>query len=285
MQSGPCVTKFGDYRAFLIAHAQEKKRSNRRWTMGAWAKRMGLKTTSSLTKVVNGQRNPGPDITNKFIEYFSFSAEEADYFRDLVQLHKVKRDPRLSVVLMEKLQSQTGSNDFVFLDAQTFAVISDWYCYAIREMVQLDQFFEDSDWISRRLRFKVAPRQVRNAIKNLLAVGLLKRNAKGQLELHETRIDTTPDVAGEAVKRYHEQSLENAKLAVRTVEIHKREMTCTTFVTDSRLMPEAKAEIRKFRAKFAKLFERPKGDSVYQLHLSYFPLTRFQMPDEEKKDV
>lgn len=285
MQSGPFVTRFGDYRAFLLAHAQEKKRSNPRWTFGAWAKRLGLKTTSSLTKVINGQRNPGPEITDKLIDYFSFSNGEANYFRDLVQLHKVKRDPRLSVVLMERLQSQTGPSDFVFIDSKTFAVISDWYCYAIREMVQLDEFFEDSDWISRRLRFKVAPREVRKAIRNLLAVGLLKRNSKGLLELAETRIDTTPDVANEAIKRYHEQSLENAKLAVRSVDVSRRDITSTTFVTDSHLIPEAKAEIRKFRTKFAKLFERAKGDSVYQFQLSYFPLTRFQVQEEEKSNA
>lgn len=274
------VTYFTDYRAFLVAHAQERKAASPRWTYGSWAKRLDLRTTSSLTKVIHGQRNAGPEITEKLVQYFHFSQSEADYFRDLVQLHKVKRDPRLAVVLMERLQKDSSSEGIAFLDEKTFSVISEWYCYAVREMVRMDHFFEDPNWISSRLRFKVAPRQIRKAIQDLLSVGLLTRDSRGRLEMKEARIDTTHDVACEAIRRNHEQTLENAKQAVRAVDVSLREMTGATLVMNVESLPAAKETIRRFRRKFAQTFEADKGNALYQIHLSLFPLTRVHKVEE-----
>lgn len=274
------VTNFTDYRAFLIAHAQERKVKVPRWTYGSWAKRLNLKATSSLTKVIHGQRNPGPDITEKLVAYFRFSPSEADYFRDLVQLHKVKKDPRLAVVLMERLQKDSSSNGISFIDEKTFSVISEWYCYAVREMVRLDHFFENPNWIAAKLRFKTSPRQIRKAVDDLLSVGLLQRNSRGRLEIREARIDTSHDVASEAIKRNHEQTLENAKLAIRNVEIGLREMTGATMVMSTDSVPAAKEAIRRFRRKFAQTFEVNRGNAVYQIHVSLFPLTRVHKAEE-----
>ena len=268
------ILPFSDYRTFLAAHAQEMKRRNTQWSLGAWARHIGLKTTSSLTKVINGERNPGENISNRLIQYFRFDSEEERHFRDLVSFQKLKKHPEVNAFLIQKLAAKKEAGGFAHVDEATFSTLSEWYYFAVREMVNLDTFLEDPNWISQTLQFSVAPLEIRKAISKLIQVGLLKRDAKDRLQLADARIDTTNDVASEAIKRYHEQSLENAKTAIRTVPVDHREFTSTTLVIDPKDLPAAKEMIRKFREFFGRSMEKKKGERVYQLEMALFPVTR-----------
>jgi len=274
MKTELSILSFSDYRAFLAAHAQDMRRKNPRWSLGAWTRRLGLKTTSSLSKVINGERNPGEAMSKKMIDYFDFNNEETCHFRDLILLHKLARNPEMSVRLLDKLESARTNADYSRVDEATFSVLSEWYCYAVREMVQLEDFLEDPDWISKKLQFSVPTLDVSKAITKLLRCGLLQRDAKGRLKLAQPRIDTSNDVACEAIRRFHEQALDNAKQAIRTVAVENRELTASTFAIDPKDLPRAKEMIRKFRTSFARTFERTNAKQVYQLELAFYPLTR-----------
>lgn len=276
MRSQLDVRQFTDYRTFLLAYTQGMKDSRTSWSYGGWAKSLGLKTTSSITKIINGEREPGPQITEKLIRHFKFNSTQAQYFRDLVKLQKIKHDPRLSVLLMEKMGKEHSNPLTRIMDEKSFLVISNWYYLALREFCRMRNFKEDPEWIADEFLFKVTAREVNSAIKTMLALGLLKRNAKRDLSLAEGRLDTQNDIANEAIKRYHEQMLENAKAALRKVPVLEREFTSTTFVMSSANMDKAKDLIRDFKMKFEKLLEEDYGDQVYQLQVQLFPLIKKQ---------
>ena len=276
MRTNVNVTQFTDYRSFLLAHAQDMKTSKKSWSYGAWAQSLGLKATSSITKIINGEREPGPQITEQLIQYFKFNAKQSQYFRDLVKLHKIKHDPRLSVLLMEKMGKEHPDAEIRIMDDKSFLVISNWYYLALREFCRMQDFKEDPEWISENLLFKVTSRDIIAAIKTLLSLGLLKRDKKGTLSLAEGRLDTTNDISSEAIKRYHEQMLENAKLALRKIDVRDREITSTSLLMSSANIDKAKELIRDFKMRFEKLMEEDSGDQVFQLQIQLFPLTKKQ---------
>jgi uncharacterized protein (TIGR02147 family) len=270
------IKQFTDYRAFLLAHVQDSKRRNIDWTYGVFAKTLGLKDTSSITKIVQGQRTPGPAITSELIRYFQFSPKEAAYFQDLVRLQKIKSDPRLTVLLLEKMGKDHPDGALRLLDDKSFRLVSNWYCTTIREMVRLDEFFEDPNWISKKLHFKVTPTEAARAIELLIQVDLLKRDDKGKLAIAQGRFHTTNDISNEAIKRYHEAMLDNAKLALRKFDVEDREITATCLTMSSSRFSEAKELIREFRHRFAKLMEEDHGDITVQMQIQFFPLTKVQ---------
>lgn len=274
MDSGIAVNKFTDYRTFLIAHIQEMKKANPRWTYGMWARRLGLKTTSSITKIIKGEREPGEAVSQKLISYFKFRNKESQYFQDLVRLQKIKKDPRLSILLMEKMAKEHPNCAMRLLDDKTFSIISCWHYLAIREMTRMNHFQEDPDWIARQFQFKVIPREIKNAIQTLLKVGLLKRDKQGLLQIEEGRIKTSDDIASEAIKRYHEQMLENAKISLRITDVDEREFTSAMLVVNRANLPKVKAFVRQFKNQFSKTFEEEKGDGLYQIQIQFFPLTK-----------
>lgn len=269
------VQGFGSYRSFLIAHAQHMKSKRPNWSFGAWSRALELKSTSSITKVIHGEREPGQQITEKLVRYFNFTDKQARYFRDLVRMEKIKDDPRLLVLLLEKMQRDSGLASFRLLDDKNFIVISNWYCLAIRELARIQGFKEDPTWISKRFHFEITAREVTQALKALLSAGLLSRKKNGRLVIQDGRLDTANDIASEAVKRYHEQMLTHARVAIRSIPVREREITAVSLPMNAAKMDSAKELIRDFKLKFESLMEDVEsGDQVYQLQIQLFPLTR-----------
>lgn len=268
------VYQFSDFRAFLKNHAQEAKKRNPSWSYGAWARRLGLSGTAALTMVIHGQRNPGQRFMEKLNRYFEFDAREREYFSNLVRLQKYSTDPEMRVLLMEKIASIHPTGSFRLLDVHTFDAISHWYFYAIREMTLLDRFQEDPAWISSELRFKVSPRDATYALRILKKLGLLRRDSQGRLKPSDGTIDTTSDIAAEGIKRFHEEMIEHAKTSVRSADVSERELNATTLALHHRDLAKAKQLIRKFQDQFCRTLEKGSGDSVYQLGIQFFPLTK-----------
>lgn len=273
MKTNLRIQNFSDYRVFLQAHAQDMKKHKTTWSYGLWAKSLGLKTTSSLTKIIQGQREPGPQMTDKIVRYFCFDHKQAQYFKDLIRLQKIKNDPRLSVLLMEKIGKEHPKASLRLMDDKSFLVISNWYYLALRELTRMQGFQEDPEWISKKFLFKVTGREVTHALNVLIEMGLLARDKNNELKIVDGRLDTSNDIASEAIRRYHEQMLEHARAAIRRVSVENREITSTTLMMSSKQMGVAKELIREFKQKFEQLMEDEAGDQVFQIQIQLFPLT------------
>ncbi len=265
---------YSDYRTFLRDYVEHKKKKDPTWSYAVWARRLKLKSPSTLVMIVNGQRNPGDSLSKELTTYFKLNEKQQAYFEGLVRLEKVKADTRLAVLVMEDLSKAHPKGHFTHLNAQQFSVISHWYFYAIREMVNLKHFVEDPKWISRQLGNEVNPKKITDAISTLLELKLLKRLPSGKLAQDQGRIDTSYDVADEGLKRFHSQMLEKAHHSIRSTPLDDRENVGTTFGIKKEKLPEAKKLIRKFKKDFCHLLEQTNSDAIYQLEIAFFPLTK-----------
>lgn len=267
--------QYTDYRTFLSDYAKiSKSAPGSRFSLGQWARRLGLGSTASLTRILAGDRMPGKAMTQKLVAYFCFTPSEAQYFEHLVLLDKSK-SPAVSVLLMEKLKTLHPKRQFRPLDHETFLAISNWYYFALREMVLQEDFEEDPVCLIRQLNFKITAREVSQAIQLMLRLGLLKRDANGKLEQATPHIEWSNDIASEASKRNHEQNLENAKIALRSFSPAEREITSLCLTMSSTDLGRAKQMIRDFKQKFMEEFERPKGgDQTFQFQVQLFPMTK-----------
>lgn len=268
------VFDYSNFRQFLNDHYQSKRENIAHWSFGMWSKKLKIKSPSTLIMILNGQRNPGVELINKFKKYFSMKEAAGEYFEDLIRLEKVKNDVPLSVMLMEKLNKSHRSGQFRYLDFNTFSAIANWYYYAIREMVNLSFFKEDPIWISSVLQYKVTPKEIKTAISTLLKLNLLTRDQENKLVPTDKHISTNNDVAHEGIKRHHEQTLGQVKTSLRKDDPKIREISGVCFALKRSKLPEAKKLIHQFQRKFCEMIETKDADSVYQLEVSFIPLTK-----------
>lgn len=165
---------------------------------------------------------------------------------------------------------------FQRLDLDTFALISDWYHYAILEMISLDKFKPDPRWIAKSLG--ITQSEANFAIQRLFRLGFIKKNPDGTWKDTSENGDLTHIEAGissQAAREYQRQLLDLSKKAVAEIPISKRNHTSVTISFNSNDMEEAIQDIANFRRQFARKFQRSQmADEVYQMQISFYPLTQ-----------
>lgn len=277
------IYNYTDYRTFLKDYIEGQKAQRSTYSLGMWSKKMGISSTAVLVNVINGKRNPGPELQEKFVSYFKFAGPEAEYFKDLIKLSKIKEDPRLSLSLMEKMGKANPNGEFKLLDDRTFSLISKWYYYALKEFALQKGFKEDPQWIADHLEYEVSPKDIKKAIDDLLQLGIFVRNKKGDLKVVHKNLKSTNDIASEGLKRFHEQSLENAKVSLRKHDIMERDISARVMNIREENIPKLKAYLKDFRDKVSDLFEEVDSTSkVYQINIQLIPLTKSIIGDSNE---
>lgn len=275
------VFEYTDYRNFISSFLKEKKRQNKNFSMRLWISKLGLKSPSALSMVLSGQRHPGEEFTDQLIDFFRFTSHQEKYFRLLVKLAKVNGDEKKRIKILKELGKTNPRRNFHLLEADVFEAVSNWYFFAIREMVQLKDFKENDSWISNRLNKAITPKEVKRAISIMLRLGLLKRDKNNQLIQINHQIETSADVPSEALKQFHEEMILLGQQAIRKIPLEQREVTSVTLNINPEKMIQAKQLIREFRIKFTELIEGNLGTETYQLNIQFFPLTNLNQ--EAKK--
>lgn len=86
-------------------------------------------------------------------------------------------------------------------------------------------------------------------------------------------LTTTHEIPSRAIRNFHAQVLEKAKLALETQSIEERDITGVTLAVVPEKIPLMKEEIRKFRRRISRLAKSPDATEVYQLSIQFFRLS------------
>jgi len=170
--------------------------------------------------------------------------------------------------------------DYKQLAIDSFAIISDWHHYAILELIHVESFESDINWIANALGIKMMEAKI--AIERLKRVGLLEVNSKGEYidASGGKSTNISNDMTHGALRKMQKQLLEKSIECLEKIPYEKRNNTSMTMGIDTRKLPEAFEEIKKFRRKMGKfLGDVNHKDQVYNLSIALCPLSNIN--DEE----
>lgn len=176
--------------------------------------------------------------------------------------------------------SWKSKRDFHQMSRDSFAVISDWYHYAILELTHVSAFRSEPKWIAKSLGISV--NEANAAIDRLIRLGMMKKNSDGRLKNisgNNTNIDH--EMRDIAKRNLQKQILEQALRALEEVPLERRNQTSMTMAINSNRLPGAIEMTSKFRRKLSAFLEQDDDrDEVYHLSISLFPTTHLK--GEEK---
>jgi len=156
-----------------------------------------------------------------------------------------------------------------------FRLIADWYHIAILKMINLPDFRNSPNWISRRFDSKIPPTTIKAAIRRLIRLGIIEEDAQGNIKRKNENIDsTTNDLPSQAIRKFHSQMIEKAGEALREQSVGEREISSNTFAISAADLPKAKRMIRKFQDELQAVLSRGNSNEVYQLNIQFFALTK-----------
>lgn len=240
---------------FLLNEYQRRRNSAPELTNAQFAKVLGI-PSSRLSDYINGRRIMTLAIGKQVIKGLGLPESEFEHLRGLIEFDKRK---------IKTLQPE------VQLREDEFAVISDWYHFAILALVPVKTFQPNSNWIADRLNI---PNEIAQAaIERLCRVGLLEVSG-GKFNVTQKQLETTNNIPSESLRRSHKQTLVQVLDTMDRIPLEYRDITSITFPMNRKKMPEAKRLIKNFRRKMATLLTQGPKTDVYNLNVQLVPVTK-----------
>jgi len=249
--------RVGDFRTFLSARLRAAKKRNPRFSLRAFARRLGV-DHSTLSQILRGKRRLTGAQALRMGKRLGLAAEAIqEYARDL------ETGP------VPKTRGRARRLSF---DAETFALVAIWHHCAILELTRVDGFTTDSRWIAKTLGLSVA--EVNVALQRLLRLRLLEMNDRrrwvdtsGDVELRGTGV--SPDLRKQLTRQPHDLAIEAIERAPAARQVHDQMIVAI----DSRQLPALAWLVDAFMSDLRAMTADRRHDEVYQAVVSLVPLT------------
>ena len=268
------VYDFLDYRAYLRAHYEAAKRTQRSFSFRSFSKLAGLRSPNFLKLVIEGERNLGADSVPRFCVALALEAPEAEFFADLVAFNQATSLAEKNRAF-ERISASRRFRAARRIDGDLFAYLSHWYNPAIRELAGRTDFSEDPRWIASQVRPRISPTEAAEAMRLLLSLGLLVRDANsGRILRGEPTLTTEHEVRSLGAAAFHRQMIERAGESLETVPAALRDLAALTVCISPETAARVKERIHQFREALTELCDSDTaGAVVYQLNIQWFPLS------------
>ncbi|HXH31579.1 MAG TPA: TIGR02147 family protein [Bacteriovoracaceae bacterium] len=247
-----------NFKILLQEELVTRCRKNPRYSLRSFAKTLDV-SPAALSDMINGKRTITKRSVEKLGLLLGLSIPVIESFRK---------------VLPSRSSSASALN-FEQLSADQFAVISDWYHYAILELIKVRDFDPSEAWISKALG--VTKSEVNIALERLVRLGLIEIEATGKITDTSSGFTTniSDSMTSTANRNFQQQVLGQSIEALNKVPLKLRNHTSMTMAIDPKLLPEAVKRLTVFRRELSEFLEtQGTPTEVYQLALSLFPLTQ-----------
>jgi uncharacterized protein (TIGR02147 family) len=273
IQSSISIVGYTDYRKFLKDAYEDLKLKKHFFSYRYFAQKAGLSSPGLLKMVIASQRNLTPKTMEQFIKGFGLKGSEAQYFRTLVVYNQAKKDAD-RVKHFTKLRKLMERRKVNSLSLQQYDFFSNWYIPVIREIINCDDFKNDSEKISEYMYHEVSPQQVEEAIKVLLNLALVGQDKRGNLASKPGHLKTDDSISHLGLKNYHRGQLDQAKKSIERTEPQRREIQALTIGIDPEKIEQAKEKILEFMDDMRDMLHSGSNKQVYQLNVQFFNLTK-----------
>jgi uncharacterized protein (TIGR02147 family) len=265
--------KYLDYRRFLKDYYREhKEKKGSAFSFRSFARLAGMSSPNFLKLVMDGKRNLGPDGIKGFAKALKLNKEEASYFENLVHFNQCSTDDERNE-WYKRLSASKRYREIKEIEKDYFVYFSRWYYAAVRELVLLPEFKEDTDWIARKLSPPITVKEATTALELLQKLGFLKRE-KGRLVQAERNISTAREIISLAIANFHRQMIHRAVESIDRTRPERRDISSLTIALSKERFQEAKRRIQEFRRELNVLLsEDACPDSVYQINFQLFNLS------------
>lgn len=103
MSAAPRLFDADSFREFLRRYAEYRRSERPGWTFGAWARRLGVSQTATLTRVINGDRDPGEQLGRALADYFQFRGIDSELWDCLLLHDKARPGSRVRALIERRI--------------------------------------------------------------------------------------------------------------------------------------------------------------------------------------
>ena len=259
------------YQTCLKQELERKLETNSRYSLRSFAKFIGI-DSGTLSKVINGKKRITPNLSKKIIDKLELSPEDEKLFMNSVEdLYRdsdlIRKRPEVKKIL----ESNTKSKPELSLEPEKFKMISDWYHYAILQLMREASFRYDYSWIAKEL--DINELEAKFAIERMIKLKILKVEGEKLIRKKPSLNAGDSKHTSSAHKKRIKQISKKSTISLEEDSIDIRNHTTITMAIDPSKIPLAKKMIDEFSDKLSEALET-KAEKVYELQINLFPLQR-----------
>lgn len=265
------VFRFGDFREYLAAFYEAKKKHGYSYRAFARAARLGA--PNYLKLVIDGERNLSREMAERFAEACRLAGDARGYFLDLVAFNQARTDDVRNEV-HSRLCRYPRFRAAQPLELAHKEYHSRWFIPVVRELVAVEGFREDPEWIARVVYPPISKQDAGLALAVLFRLELLERDADGRLRQTARTLSTGEQARGMHIRNYHTEMMNRATAAMETVPAAERFIASLTLGASERCFEEIRKRVIEFRKEVLELCDSdPQPRRVMQLNMQWFPVS------------
>ncbi len=244
----------------LAEELRRRLRDNPRYSLRSFARSLKI-SPGALSEILRGRRDfPVRAIAN-VAKTIGMNAAEAQH------VLRIAKRAKLSEI---EDTIPTRPVDQRILDEQIFNLVSEWYHFAILNLLECDDFAWKDIWISARLG--ISRTQAKMAMDLLLRLKLVVRKKEKYLSASD-HVLTHSEIPSSAVRAYHREILTKAIAALEAQSLAERDISGIGMAINPADIPAVKKEIAEFQDRLLAKFTGGKKSEVYFTEIAFFKLT------------
>lgn len=266
------ISTDSDFRNILGRELEKRCKQNARYSLRAFARELGL-SPSRVSEVLSGKQGLSRNAATKVASVIGLEGRDIELFCDLVESQHGRSQLNRDLARI-RLEKHRRDSEYLEVDLDSFHIISEWYHFAILQMIGLKGFKSDPVWIARALG--IAPAEATSALQRLTRLKMIE-NKDGKIRQLQEFIRVKEDVPSEVARQTHRQILARALGALECQSVTEREYSANLIAIDRAQLPDAKKWLRAFRRRFSQKLSRSRDkNNVYCLSMQFFNLTSIQ---------
>ena len=245
----PHIFDYRDFRSFLKDWFGWKKQVSRGYSGATFARKAGLQSHTLLGMVIRGERNVGYHTIRSFTKALSLKGREKIFFEKLVLFNQAETSEDRSDFFEQLVSLAEGSGREILTQLKDYArYLSHWYVAAVHELVLLEDFKADPEWISAKLKRKITKKEAAEAWDILLSLGMVRLDpASGRFAQIHVVMDFDSGEVNFAIRNFHKEFLDRAREAVDGEPIEERELSSLTLAVAQEDLPGLREKVKEFR--------------------------------------
>ncbi len=272
------VYRYYDYRTFLSDLFRHIQNIDRSFSYREFSRKARFSAPNMLKQVIEGKRNLNPKTIGQITEAFDFNKGEGEFFSNLVFMNQASTHREKDLFYRRLCRSR----QYIFVQEgaqELYRFYSHWYYPVIREMVLLDDFCDDPNWIAHRISPSIKPAEARKALEELVSMGHITQKADGSWTQQSPLATTGAQIESIAVVNYHKAMIAMAGDVLDTISHESRNVSSLTLAASEETYKSIVAELQATRRRIIELAVADrKATNVFQVNLQLFPVT-----NDEKK--
>jgi uncharacterized protein (TIGR02147 family) len=265
------VYQYLDYREFLKDYYEHKKTELLFFSYRFFAKKIGI-NYSILVRILNKSLHLSEKKIEGVIKACHLNEKEGNFFEVLVCFNKAK-NAKNAQIYFDKLLSIKSFRQDVLL-ANQFEFFKKWYYTALWTFLQKAPFTGNFKELGLKLNPSLSVAETKSAIKLLVDLGLVEKDAQGTYRAIHTNVTTGQAWHSLAITEYQKAMIQLGYESLDRFPKKYRDVSTVTINLPRESLEEIREFIGKFRRSMIKLAEGyTVAGSVYQLNIQLFPLT------------